>query len=73
MLFIMPAGVWPGRKSKELKPWGPSGLWQPAGQRPLERGGAVVASQRYLLVAVGTLGPRVSRRDPPAGARKWLF
>lgn len=63
MLFTMPTGVWPGRKSKELKRWGLVGTVATGKRMLLFKGGAAAASHVHLRVAFGTLEPRVTRQD----------
>lgn len=73
MLFTMPTGVWPGRKSKELKRWGLVGTVATGKRMLLFKGGAAAASHVHLLVAFGTLEPRVTRQDLSTETRNWYF
>lgn len=70
---MMPAGVWPDRKSKELKRWGLVGTVAIGKRMFLFKGGAAAASHVHLLVAVGVLEPRVTRQDLSTEARNWYF
>lgn len=69
----MPAGVWPGRKSKDSKHWGLIGTMATGKRMRPFKGGAAATPHLCLLVAAGAEEPGTPRYDLSTGARNWYL